>query len=179
MDYGTEFGAAIDRTRRWGLIAPAIEQRGPRVLTESVRKTLDVVVDDSLGPLAAQAPTWRRLETHYRLLGPLTGYLRVPLCYTIGWVSVADEDAEGLDEADLRLLLARRDGCPVRLHAWLTLPSHEIVDASCKGQLICGHPAELNLLAYHPLLVGVDFLWRVGVIGSTFAPQSAPTGAFS
>ena len=174
MDYARRFDLATERTRRLGLVLPAFERREIRLLDATVHDGLARVVRDSLGPPETDDGNLARLELHYRLLGPLTAHLRVPLCFTIG-------AAPGtVDEDELReLATRRRDPRGLRLHSWLTLPSLEIVDATSVREVIAGHPDELSGTAYHPLIVGVDFLWRSGVIGGVASGRLAPDPALS
>lgn len=65
----------------------------------------------------------------------------------------------------------------LNMHSWLTLPSMEILDftilttiAHVKqlGQgyfgVISRHPNDLIGMSYHPMLLGDDFLRRIGVL---------------
>src|SRR5207248_2944402 len=117
-------------------------------------------------------PVLARLELHYRLLGPLTAALRTSVCYTVGWIG-AEPTADDDDTVFRDLLARRRQPSSVPLQAWLTLPSHEIVDASNLRHVFGGAPSELDGRSYHPRLVGVDFFWRVG------ARQPTPDPALS
>lgn len=67
---------------------------------------------------------------------------------------------------------------PLKLHAWLTMPSHEILDLTFGttygvvngikeliGNATFLHPSELTgSQRYHPQLVGTDYFHRIGAI---------------
>ena len=125
------------------------------------------LVSDTLDGGAAALERW---ELHYRLLEPLAAYLGVATWHTIGCIervgaaSLDDEAVEG--ELYTLLSTTRVDPDCSNLQCWLTLPSLEIVDASSPDHLFAGHPGSLVGVRYRPLLVGVDFLWRIGAIGA-------------
>lgn len=66
----------------------------------------------------------------------------------------------------------------LKIHAWLTLPTMEIIDLSFPttyaikanqpdiiGLSITKHPKDLNHgMEYIPVLVGDDYLWQIGAI---------------
>ena len=105
--------------------------------------------------------------------------LRVPLTYTLGYVCQRGQrlyhtPIVGLEQM---LLTGIAPGARISLHAWLTLPSHEIVDAtfwatspafaseqerSQRGLFL--HPDQMIDRSYHPQWVGDGFVRKIGIV---------------
>ena len=109
----------------------------------------------------------------------VSAWLGCEVFYTLGWVD--DGTEQGLFRFDDKFITERIDKSPVGttigIHAWLTLPSMEIIDVTLPTTygLRCNYPEmfyhaitrpadELRGLAYKPMLVGDDFLYRAGLI---------------
>lgn len=106
--------------------------------------------------------------------------LKVPLLYTIGYVSFDSGPVFHTEVDQLKAMLDR--GTPtsgtLRLYAWLTLPNHESIDLTfgttygivhgveeVVGNATFLHPSELQgSQRYHPQLVGTDYFRRIGAI---------------
>jgi hypothetical protein len=108
-------------------------------------------------------------------LGPVIGkFLGTDPIFTLGYFGVGDNNVYYLDE---KTLLDWAKNGPktfpsVDVHAWLTLPSFEIVDMTAgstlaiamnikegRGAAITKHYSELTLgLVYHPVILGEDML---------------------
>lgn len=118
-------------------------------------------------------------EVTSSLQEPLQELLAVPLFYTLGYVQ---EDGKGpifhTEVAELKRLI--RNKLPlghINLHAWLTLPTYEVLDFTLlttlgtlldmpdlKGRAVAGHPADFpGHPSYHPQLVGDEFLTQCGL----------------
>ena len=99
--------------------------------------------------------------------------------HTIGWID--DGTVNGMFKFDDAYILDKlANGCPggsVRIHVWLTLPSMEIIDFSIatslsvlnntpegRGEVIAKHADELEGINYKPMLVGMDFLKKSGLL---------------
>ncbi|AIY40134.1 hypothetical protein LT85_0976 [Collimonas arenae] len=106
--------------------------------------------------------------------------LDVPLTYTLGFVKLGNKpifytSMEGLKEM---LDAGRPATATLNLHAWLTLPSDEIIDVTFGttlgvlrnepemiGRIATIHPDDMvGEHSYHPQLLGDDFLRRIGVL---------------
>lgn len=111
---------------------------------------------------------------------PLEKALGLALTYTIGYINLGDRLAFHTPIERLKQILDR--GLPIHgemnLHAWLTLPSHEIIDLTLAttygiannipkllGSAAFIHPSDMvGGQSYHPQLVGEDFLQRIGAM---------------
>jgi hypothetical protein len=102
-----------------------------------------------------------------------------PVLYTIGWVD--DGTAKGMFKFDDAFISDKlkhgHSGGTVNIHAWLTLPSMEVIDVALATTIavvqnipegyggVFAQPADgLNGMAYKPMLVGPDFLRKTGLL---------------
>lgn len=109
----------------------------------------------------------------------MTEWFRCPVLYTLGWID--DGSDEGLFKFDDAFIAdkLRNVHMPgnVNIHAWLTLPSMEIIDVTLAttmaiaqgrpeqgGGVVMGYADEFKGLAYRPMLIGMDFLRRAGLL---------------
>ncbi|QTD90882.1 hypothetical protein OHZ10_11740 [Burkholderia arboris] len=180
MTYEQEFLAAIERTKGFGLVPPAFTVSSKQRWFDADNLTrFPFVVRDALGELDFEDVVGQCMAIHYRLLPALNAWLGCSVFFTIGWID--DETEEGMfrfDEAFIaEMLRTGYVGGTVKLHAWLTLPSMEIVDMSLPttmgvvqkrpemlGGAITRYAGELKGMAYKPMLVGDDFLRKTGLL---------------
>lgn len=180
MTYEQEFLAAMERTDRFGLVPPAFTvKHGQRWFDAGNLARFPFAVRDALGELDFEDVVGQCMAIHYRLLPALEAWLGCSVFYTIGWID--EETKEGMfrfDEAFIaETLRTGHVGGAVKLHAWLTLPSMEIVDISLPttmgvaqkrpemfGGAITRFADELKGMAYKPMLVGDDFLRKTGLL---------------
>jgi hypothetical protein len=109
----------------------------------------------------------------------LEAELKVPLAYTLGYIRQNGQRLCCTPIAGLEQMLRTgiAPGARVSLHAWLTLPSHEIIDVSFWAlfpDLGCAderemrslfmHPDQMPGRSYHPQWVGDGFVRRIGVL---------------
>lgn len=101
------------------------------------------------------------------------------MLYTLGWID--DGTERGMFKFD-DAFIADSSGtgtsqAKVNIHAWLTLPSMEIIDVTLAttmaiaqgkpeqgGGVVTGHADVFKGFDYRPLLVGADFLRRAGLL---------------
>ncbi|HFT8169543.1 TPA: hypothetical protein ACGR94_005932, partial [Pseudomonas aeruginosa] len=132
-NYATAWNTAIERTQRFGLNVP--EHAGQSMhsyLTPERHAEFPYVVQQALGALDFKDLVLQCLAFHYRLAPVLERWLNCPVLYTIGWV---DDGTEGgmfkFDDSFIAEKLKNGHSSPtVDLHAWLTLPSMEVIDAT-------------------------------------------------
>jgi hypothetical protein len=175
--YEAELEEAIQRTSQWGLACPAMSFNTQRYLT-----------NDFIGQIVKSAQRVTRhlrpsdivgqcFAVHHFIKDAIEDDLGVPLLYTIGYVSFGSEAVFHTNLDELKSMLHRgRISGPLRLHAWLTMPTHEILDLTFGttygvvngvkeviGNATFLHPGELKgTQRYRPQLVGTDYLHRIG-----------------
>jgi len=114
--------------------------------------------------------------------------------YTLGWMSYREHPVYRFGEADVRRWLVHGipDPRKVDVHAWITLPSAEIIDPSWLstvgivqnkrdliGAVIIADADQRTSHQYHPVTVDTRVLFRIGLLNPARAMdvphQSAPT----
>jgi hypothetical protein len=180
MSYTSEWKDAVARTERHGLDVP------PHTLTSeryfSNPKTLaefPYVLRDGLGELDIADVAAKCMSIHYAMIPVVEAWLGVPPLYTIGWVD--DGTDRGLFRFDESFITEKiRSGHKsgsINIHAWLTLPSLEIIDVALMtsfavaqkkpewlGSALTKYADDLQGVAYKPMLVGTDFLRKTGLL---------------
>jgi len=179
ISYETKLMAARARSILWGLRPPAFDAVPARYVSPGsallVRQQLSLV----MGRLSDDQVAARRFDLTAQLRDRLERELRVPLTYTLGYLCQEGQwffctPIAGLEQM-LRTGIA--PGARVKLHAWLTLPSHEIVDPTFWAVLpayTCAderqnrglfmHPDQMLGRSYHPQWTGEGFVRRVGLL---------------
>lgn len=186
--YQALFEEAVARTRNHGLRTPDVNYHPTRLLTTEFHKQFPYRLREAVGDIRPDELVFQCLAIHYRLLETMQDMLNTEVFFTIGWVGLGDAEKGGKEttlfefgEDWIRESLKRghSGGPTAKLHAWLTLPSMEIIDLSIissiavihkmpegMGGVLSNHADELlNGLHYVPMLVGDDFLRRTGLLG--------------
>lgn len=180
MRYINEWAAAIERSKRFGLELPPGEAHPEsRYLTDARQAEFPYVVQRGLGDLDFPDVVAQCMSIHYRLLPVLQEWLGCPVFYTLGWVDDGtDTGMFKFDDAFVadKLQNGHRDST-ADIHAWLTLPSMEIIDVSLvttlavlkgwsegHGAVLAKHADEITGMSYKPMLVGPDFLRKSGLL---------------
>jgi hypothetical protein len=180
VSYEREFAAAVERAQRFDLNLPLFEaEPSRRWFDDNALARFPYVLRDALGDLGFEDVVAQCMAIHYRMMPAMQRWLGCPVLYTLGWID--DETEQGMfrfDEAFIAEKLRRgHAGGTVNLHAWLTLPSMEIIDVAFPttmgiaqnrpemfGRAITRHADELCGIAYKPMLVGEDFLRKTGLL---------------
>lgn len=177
--YEREFNESLVRTRKWGLNPPSFTPLQGRLLTSDVMVKIQECWISELSGCDYDDFSQRCFQVTGSLQEPLQELLGVPLFYTLGFVQ---EEGKGpifhTELAQLKKLC--RDEQPLNhidLHAWLTLPTYEVLDFTLlttlgtllntpelKGRAVAGHPEDFpGRPNYHPQLVGDEFLFKSGL----------------
>ena len=185
--YEKEFIEALERTNRFGLCSPEYTETTTRYLSDTVIEELPHVVCNHIGLVNPNQLILQCLSINIRLKTILSEYFKCPIYYTIGHVKINDEVAYEQTEETLFSMLKNGNSSPtVDLHAWLTLPSMELIDLSIAssyakinrkpevlGNLISLHPSELTKgLSFHPMLIGEVFLEKIGALRLFTFPET-------
>lgn len=168
--YYQDFMLAVDRSRRFDFDVPRGTLESGQWLNAQGIEVLSRVmaaVFESTSPLdvAADANRW-----HAHLAPIISDALRCDVFPTLGYVEVPGIAGVCVhDEPMLKRALST--GEPLPVHSWLTLPSMEIIDVALlskigeasgseelTGQIVSGHPDQLQGLCYAPTLVGWDYI---------------------
>jgi hypothetical protein len=178
-EYHHQFHNAVNRTRTLGLETPCFVFKHSRYLNKRVIKRLLAAVAKMSRRAPSETFLDQCLDFHYQVLPLVHKTLGTQPYFTIGSIYAPPDTLFEITENDIGNLL--REGMrenTTDIHAWITLPSMEILDFTLMttigwdtpsrtgvGGVIAGHPAELQKwLVYHPMLVGIDFLTKIGAI---------------
>ncbi|WP_198361392.1 hypothetical protein [Halomonas sp. N3-2A] len=176
-NYEQRFDQALKRSKDWGLAPSGFCCSQERFLSENNLKVFQQVVSASLSHLQAEDVSQQCFAVTATLKNPLERALGVPLAFTLGYVEYNGHNVFYSDTNELKAMLNKGMPSPaLNLHAWLTLPSHEVIDMtfgttygvvtqtpSVIGRLCFMHPDDMTAdMQYHPQLIGEDYLERIG-----------------
>lgn len=177
--YQSMFAAAYARSTTWGLQPPRFEPAPVRYASAEGMASVQSMLDYGLADTREYLISAQRFGLTIMVKGMLEAVLRVRVAYTLGYVCQDGQrfcytPIEGLEQM-LRTGIA--PGARVNLHAWLTLPSHEIVDPTFWAMIpalsnaderearhLFLHPDEMRNRTYHPQWIGDGFARRTGIL---------------
>lgn len=181
MPYATEWASALQRTQRFGLSTPAFQRSTEKFITQDVLERFPYVVRDAFGELSFEEVVGQCVAIHHRVLPVIEEMLGCEVYFTLGWVD--DRSERGMFRFDDAFIEERLSnprivfGEALNLHAWLTLPSLEVIDISLvtsivvinkmkdgHGGVLAGPADSFNGFSYKPMLVGTDFLKKSGML---------------
>ncbi|HIE1651586.1 TPA: hypothetical protein ACXJGC_002841 [Burkholderia cenocepacia] len=179
-DYAAEWAVAVERTKRFGLEVPSHEVLlTHRYLGDTQLAEFPYVVQRGLGDLDFHDVVAQCMAIHFRLVPVIQEWLKCPVLFTLGWID--DGTQKGMFKFDDGFIASKlkngHAGGTVNLHAWLTLPSMEVIDVALAttiavlnkmpnghGGVLAGSANSFNGIAYKPMLVGPDFLRKTGLL---------------
>ncbi|WP_313025550.1 hypothetical protein [Pseudomonas lopnurensis] len=179
MTYLSEMNEAIARASRLGLKTPNFQLMEGQLLNQKVYQDIPYIVRDAMGDASLEEVAAQCLSYHMRLLPILNDYFGTELTYTIGHVAVGSKIYFEQTEDQMQALIKSGVTQPqLSIHAWLTLPTCEILDFTLPttfamlsktkegyGSVLSGHADRLlNDVSYHPMLLGEDYLRRIGAL---------------
>ena len=177
--YLDAFIRAKHRTQAYSLTLPEIEtDESKRYITQEFLDEFPHLVLKNtrirqLSDLSAQC-----LAVNLILREIIAARLECPVYYTIGWIN--DGTEKGLFKFDDPLIEAALSGKmtmagEVNIHAWLTLPSMEVIDPTISttialankiddglGKVFAGRADSTKDFSFEPMLIGEDLLRRSG-----------------
>lgn len=177
MTYLAEFHNAIAFSSELG-VQSHIEFTGERYLTPEKMGAIPYAIRDALGELTEEEVVAQCVSINLRLIRPLANVLGIEPLFTIGYVQHDGSPRFKQPETYFRELAAHGLGNhSFDAHAWLTLPSMEILDFSFptsmavlngwregRGMVIGGHADELKHdLSFHPQVVGEASVVKLGL----------------
>ncbi|MDO6761910.1 hypothetical protein [Agarivorans sp. 1_MG-2023] len=177
--YKQEFKNAVERTKGFGLNCPIVRFQEGRLLTPELMGGFAKAFQEHIGEPDVEDVVAQCLSFHFRLLEPMSNIVGMPCQFTIGYVETNERLMfHQTEESLLNILENGIKGSTLNIHAWLTLPTMEIIDLSLPtsyavinnhkegiGGVIAQHPDELTGgMKYHPMLIGEDFLIKSGAM---------------
>lgn len=180
MSYSEEFLKALERTLRFNLAPPeGVCETPTRIMNDkrvrNLNRVLTPVFDDitSYEQMVGQC-----MPLHLKARPVLEEWLGCPVYYTIGWID--DGTPNGLYKFDDDMIADKlangHQDNTINIHAWLTLPSMEIIDLTFtttismlqghkdgRGRVLVKKADEIIGVSYKPMLVGETFLFKTGI----------------
>lgn len=175
-DYEAEFQTAIERTDSWGMCAPYFKPSAHRV-AEAKSPELSAFMQEFLGSFSADDIYRQCFFVTLSMKKGIENILGTPLVYTLGYVQRHQRDYFYTPLPELKRHISHPlSGEGFNLHAWLTTPSYEIIDATFLttwgklknepdliGRVFKQHySALLQDVIYHPQITGEEYLRQIG-----------------
>jgi hypothetical protein len=175
MAYLEEFIQALERTKSFRLpIADCFLKPTLRLLSNDKQDYLYEAIMTALGNPDPEELDANCLNITSALVQPISELFGVEALFTLGWLDLGDGDSMfRFDETYIQntILKGHKKGAKKHMHAWLTLPSMEIIDATIatslakrwkqpnwQRQILAEHADSMNGIIYKPMLVGTSFL---------------------
>nr|WP_219826148.1 hypothetical protein [Scandinavium goeteborgense] len=181
MFYCEEFQKALDRSAHFDLAPPEGVSEAPGRLMnhERIAQLQRVLAPVYEGIVSYEQMVGQCMPLHLKARPVLEEWLGCPVYYTLGWID--DGSAKGLhkfDDAMISNKLANgHHDEAINIHAWLTLPTMEIIDLTLstsisilqglkggEGGAIINKADEVTGFTYKPMLVGESFLSKIGIL---------------
>lgn len=177
--YEVAFEAAQARSLVWGLHRSRFDSTSARFASQDVIALVRHELAHAIGDIRADMLVWQRFGITTAVRGLLESILRVPLVYTLGYIQHGNQRFFYTSSEQLERMLfpGHAANTQIGLHAWLTLPSHEVIDVTywaafpdlCsrnerESRVLFAHPGQLKGRSYHPQLIGEEFVRKVGVL---------------
>ncbi len=177
--YTQEFIEAVKRTQKYGLIVPAHKiDESKRWLDAKAQSEFPSVMENGVGDIDIGNVVAQCFAINYKLAPVVSDWLGCDAIYTLGWID--DGTDKGMFRFDDHFIADRLRTnyplAPTNMHAWLTLPSMEILDITLNtsigyiqnkpemlGSVIARHASRMKGLSYKPMLVGDDFLFKAKI----------------
>ena len=176
--YQNEFKLAVERTLRLGYKTSTFAPRKQRILLDKFKsRKLGRTIQTSLsgsGFLKPYGLATNCTTVSQRIQAPLSEALGIGSFLTVGWVHLNGTKLWEFNEDDFirwTTGASNNRSREVEVHAWVTLDTLEIVDATFKSTfamlhgipddmgLITSHPYDLPRgCTYHPIVVGNEAL---------------------
>ncbi|GAB1858229.1 hypothetical protein MHTCC0001_30660 [Flavobacteriaceae bacterium MHTCC 0001] len=176
MDYLKSFEKAIIKSKELDLIVPNFISNEHQYLDKATITNIQKLL--TINKPSAEDIFKQCFRFHAEIRQPLELLLQTKIFYTIGYVTVENDEFFKTTYDELSSLLKTKIKKPLSAHAWLTLPSMEIIDFTFTStylmktgefdgnlHVITKHADSLTgNMKYHPMLIGTDFLFKSGAI---------------
>ena len=178
MKYIENFKEAVERTKRLNLNIPNdIKFVDTKYLSNELMDKFPYALRDEFGEIGIEELFGQCLSINLKIKNFISDFFYFSIYYTIGYVVVKDENYFYQNEESLKDMLKNGvNSDKINIHAWLTLPSMEIIDlsiaTSCAivnnipeglGGIIINFADNIKDTEFIPMLVGEDFVFKAGL----------------
>ncbi|HCE3705941.1 TPA: hypothetical protein NG682_004736 [Vibrio parahaemolyticus] len=178
MSYLQELNEAIERSKRLGIADKTFTPTTNRYYSDDRLENLIGTLSHKYGGLRPSHLIGKCLQVHFDILNDVKDVFGAEPLFTLGYIYSGEQYFFQFDENDVTTWLNENiDKNNVKIHAWITLPSLEIIDltfpltyAKVAGLeespiAITKHADEFTGgMKYHPVIVGEEALFKLGVV---------------
>jgi hypothetical protein len=177
--YIKEFDKAVERTKGFGLVVPPIlPDPQKRFFTKETMQELMKTIFKTIGQPSPEELAAQCFEINHGIKLIIDDFFKTTSVFTLGWVDVPSDALFKYTEEELKTLLVKGiSNTNLHLHAWITMPSMEIFDATLNTKIaVADSKPELAYaiaarhiddlaegFAYHPMLLGDEYLNMLGI----------------
>ncbi|HEQ3590680.1 TPA: hypothetical protein VGT17_005443 [Vibrio harveyi] len=176
MKYLEEFELAIERSRRLKLSDTHFKPLEAKYCSEKNLESCLEFLNYKYNPLKVSDLVGQCLNIHTQLMKAVEHFYGVPPIFTIGSITFGGNTYFELTEDDITSIISDRSpSVKANIHAWLTLPSLEILDftfistyesqtgESDLPKVVSQFAEDLKPhIQYHPVLTGEESLEKLG-----------------
>jgi hypothetical protein len=174
--YKNRFETAYKRTQKFNLNPPKVKYSNDSFLSKEFLNKIPILIYEEFGMINEKEVFANCMGFHYKLKPFFEYQLSSDVYFTLGYVTINDERFFYLDDSIIENMLQNGLQQNPTIHAWLTLPTMEILDFTLSityyklknieegmGRVISTHADKLkDGMAYHPVLIGDMFLRKIG-----------------
>ena len=183
MPYLDKLHQAIRLSDELGFSTEKFQSTSKRYLTDEVQQQLHNWLLSVVGPeMDAHKLICQCIGNHLNAINFIRNLLGITPLFTVGYVTIGDEKYHEFSEDDLRGWLITSLPDPARFsgHAWLTLPSLEIIDFTFLATyafvqyqktgenigmgVLARHADDVQGLTYIPVAAGSDIPEKIGAL---------------
>lgn len=177
--YQDRFEEAYRRTQRFGLNPPDIQSSTDTLLTRKAIDDMPLIINKKLGIFNPLYLAGSCVMIHRAIKPILENYFSTDVYLTLGSVAFNDKPGFVCNEEYIKDLLKHGIQRSLSLHAWLTLPTMEIIDCTLNttvakitydprgiGRIVLEKADSLaeKQIVFYPMLIGDELLRRIGII---------------
>ena len=177
LTFEDHFLEAVQFSRSLGVSVPKFEKTDTRLLTSTVLPQLDIYFLKFMEDKGPSVFFSQCINIHLALAKIMKKRLNLHPMFTIGSIKKGDSIGFPLTQADVSTWARAGVGNPfgLSLHAWLTLPSMEIIDFTLRPSVIINnglnrdslrydakHWRDFLSIEYLPIATGEDLLEKLG-----------------
>ncbi|MFA0005122.1 hypothetical protein AB4422_17295 [Vibrio splendidus] len=178
MSYFQELNEAIERSKRLGIADKTFTPTTKRYYSDERFENLIGTLNHKYGGLKPSHLIGKCLQVHFDILDDVKNIFGADALFTLGYIYSGKQYYFQFDENDVATWLKGKiDKNNVKIHAWITLPSLEVLDltfpltyAKVVGLkespiAITKHADEFTGgMKYHPIIVGEEALFKLGLV---------------
>lgn len=171
--YRDQFEIARLRSEKYNLNPPIVKYSNDTFLTDTFKEKLPYLLLEEYEGVIRGADMYANcMGLHYKVKPVIEEYLSSDVYFTLGYASIYAKNIFYLDDELIENLLENGLQEQPTIHAWLTLPTMEIIDFTLpftidrnkgRGRAIANHADKLTGgMKYNPILIGDTFLRKIG-----------------